>query len=743
VARPECLATSPNWSIFMATLVLSVIGSSFGGPIGAAIGAAIGQQIDSRLFAPKARKGPRLNDLAIQSSTYGSPIPRLFGRTRVAGTVIWATDIVEDRRKVSAGKGRPKQTTYTYSANFAVALSARQINRIGRIWADGKLLRGEGGDFKTPTMFRTYTGTEDQPIDPFIASAEGAGQAPAYRGLVYVVFEDFQLADYGNRIPSLSFEVIADNAPISIGAILHDLDPAIVVDAPTLVEGIAITGDSLRGIAASLIEAVTLYARDDGLSLHLSETIPAGPMLQSNDFGSTTNGGPAAKLERDRKPLNSLPGRRTLAYYDVERDYQTGSQSVLRPDLGSREIRSEFAATLSSNAARALIERKAAEAVAARDEISLSLPWRYLGIAPATKLALPELPGLWLVRNVQLEGMIVRLSLSRLPGTTPQPASLTDPGRGTFEIDIAQGPTVLELIDLPWLASGTATAPAVYAVASGSQPGWRRAGLLQSNDGGITYDDIGATAAPATIGTAVTVLSPNHGRGFDLSNSVEIEFPHVRIDLPMTTRDGLVAGRNLALLGNELIQFERAVPITTTRFQLSGLLRGRRGTEAAIGSHSVGDRFILIENETLLPLSIPTNTTTIKVQALGLGDVLAAERQLSLSRNALMPVRPVKLNATLLASGDTEIRWTRRSRDGWTWMDDVDAPLGEEFERYRVSFVPNAGAPRTQEVANPFIMFTAAARAADIAAGAASIGINVQQLGSFGLSPTATLTLAL
>jgi hypothetical protein len=44
--------------------------------------------------------------------------------------------------------------------------------------------------------------------DPLIVAKEGADEAPAYRGLAYLVFENFPLADYGNRIPQLSFEIV-------------------------------------------------------------------------------------------------------------------------------------------------------------------------------------------------------------------------------------------------------------------------------------------------------------------------------------------------------------------------------------------------------------------------------------------------------------------------------------------------------------------------------------------------------
>ena len=129
----------------MATLVLTTVGGAIGGPIGAALGAVLGQAVDGRLFPQPGRRGPRLTDLAVQTSSYGTQVPRVFGSMRVAGSVIWATDLIETRARHRGGKGQPATTTYSYAASFAVALSARPVRRVGRIWADGKLLRGGGG----------------------------------------------------------------------------------------------------------------------------------------------------------------------------------------------------------------------------------------------------------------------------------------------------------------------------------------------------------------------------------------------------------------------------------------------------------------------------------------------------------------------------------------------------------------------------------------------------------------------
>src|SRR3546814_3421662 len=56
----------------------------------------------------------------------------------------------------------------------------------------------------------------------------------------------------------------------------------------------------------------------------------------------------------------------------------------------------------------------------------------------------------------------------------------------------------------------------------------------------------------------------------------------------------LDGGANLALVGDEVHQFGSAEQIDATRWRLSRLWRGRRGTEAAIGTQAAGDRFVLL-----------------------------------------------------------------------------------------------------------------------------------------------------
>lgn len=52
-----------------------------------------------------------------------------------------------------------------------------------------------------------YPGDESQNPDPLMEAYEGSGTVPAFRGLCYVVWETFPLANFGNRVPNLRAEI--------------------------------------------------------------------------------------------------------------------------------------------------------------------------------------------------------------------------------------------------------------------------------------------------------------------------------------------------------------------------------------------------------------------------------------------------------------------------------------------------------------------------------------------------------
>ena len=199
----------------MATILLSAVGAhlgaGFGGTIlglsgaviGRAVGATLGRVIDQRLLGAgsKAVETGRVDRMRIQTAGEGNPVPRLWGQMRVPGHCIWAGPLVEVRKKQGGGKGSaPSVTNISYRLSFALALCEGPILGVGRVWADGEEVSPDD------LNMRIYLGGDEQLPDPAIAAQEG-DEAPAYRGIAYVVIEDLGLEKWGNRVPQLSFEV--------------------------------------------------------------------------------------------------------------------------------------------------------------------------------------------------------------------------------------------------------------------------------------------------------------------------------------------------------------------------------------------------------------------------------------------------------------------------------------------------------------------------------------------------------
>lgn len=201
----------------MATLVLAAAGSALGGAMGGsmvglttlalgkAAGATLGTVIDQRLLGLGAEpvESGKVDRFRIMGSSEGAVLPRIFGRMRVAGQIVWSSRFLESTSTQNVGgKGGGQQVReFSYSVSLAIALCEGEVTRIGRIWADGLAIEQAG------LALRLHTGSEEQLPDPLIAALEGAETVPAYRGTAYVVFENLDLTPYGNRIPQFNFEV--------------------------------------------------------------------------------------------------------------------------------------------------------------------------------------------------------------------------------------------------------------------------------------------------------------------------------------------------------------------------------------------------------------------------------------------------------------------------------------------------------------------------------------------------------
>ena len=227
----------------------AIIGGLLGGPTGALYGAQIGITAGGIIDPPKGpnQTGPRLDDLSMQGASYGSAIPRVYGTVAMAGTVVWLenNELKEVSKKTTqGGKGGPSTTTTTYSyyATFALAICQGPITGVRRIWAGANLIYDAGSNDietviasnSTAEGFRLHLGAADQQPDERMQATLGV-DCPAHRGIAYIVFDDFALADYNNNLAATQFKVEVISSGSTARNAISAGDVTITSDAPAVV----------------------------------------------------------------------------------------------------------------------------------------------------------------------------------------------------------------------------------------------------------------------------------------------------------------------------------------------------------------------------------------------------------------------------------------------------------------------------------------------------------------------------
>jgi hypothetical protein len=194
-------------------------------------------------------------------------------------------------------------------------------------------------------------------------------------------------------------------------------------------------------------------------------------------------------------------------------------------------------------------------------------------------------------------------------------------------------------------------------------------------------------------------------------------------------------GANVALLGQEIIQFRDVTDLGDNRYQLSRLLRGRLGTELFMNSHSVGDTFVILDSDSVRRATQAITDLNVqryfKVVGFGLPSFGAPITPFINTGVSQKPWQPVFIRGTRDGSNNLTITWTPRSRINNEWLDLIDTPISEMSERYEVDIINSAGAPTASspiEVTSPQASYSAALQTSELGGVQSAISVVVYQL---------------
>jgi hypothetical protein len=630
---------------------------------------------------------------------------------------------------------------YSYRVSLAVALSSRPIAHIGRIWADGNLIRGAQGDFKIDAQMRVHDGHGNQQPDPLLASAEAQGQCPAHRGIAYVVFEDLPLTEFGNRIPSFTFEIFERDGPLALSDLLPQVSKGDIATQSALeIGGFAAAGASVREALVPLLETCPLELVVCDSHLVVRDVGVPPDLVHSINIAVEENGRAFEKPQNIMPAAAKIPAHVSLRYYDTERDYQAGIQQSGSNAGGRGDMRLELPAVLSAAAAKAIVEAKDSDVRYARHFWSGAAAASGRSYQPGDHFRTSD-DRKWQISEVEVGLGMTHIMARAVPKPIPTSALASAAGRHVPSVDQPIGQTRILAIDMPLVAGGDPHKPALALFAAGTETGWRRAAISLSTDD--QWTDIGTTALPAVIGSTQNAISTHHPFLLDEASVLDIKLLNAAMNLPTRDTSPLAVDAPIFWIDGEFVRVGRIVALGDKSYRLSRFSRDVAASEMRAPAHAAGAQIVRMDAPSTRIISENAyqlgQRVTLDVQ--GLGDTEPVTTSVVAEGRAITPLPPVHGRVEKDGSGNFDLSWKRRSRLDLGWVDGVDQAQAEDQESYRVGLYMDDRILREWTVTENHLRISESEMAALGALQNSFVTVKVQQIGRFAMSGPLTFDL--
>lgn len=390
---------------------------------------------------------------------------------------------------------------------------------------------------------------------------------------------------------------------------------------------------------------------------------------------------------------SEIPAQISLSYLNADADYNVATEHSDRLATESTSPATvQLPMAFTASEAKGIVDAMLADAFFGRIGGEFALPLAYSRHTPTDVLVLTDADGTtYRARVVRREqaGPVVKGEWVLDDTTALVSAGITSDDY-TPSLSVAlPGPTALTLLDIPILRDAD-DAPGIYAAAKPIGTVWPGAALMTSVAGG-DYTEAGTFTARAVVGTTTVALTNyTGGNVFDEAGSVTVDVGAG--ELASATREAVLnTDANALLVGGEVIQFRTAALQSAGVYKLTGLLRGRRGTEWAMTGHAIGETVVLLRTAGMLRVSYDAARIgqSADYKAVTFGKTLssATARSITDTGIALKPFAPVNLRAGTGSAGEYQITWDRRSRLSYRWPSTSSLPLGENDEEYSVELL--------------------------------------------------------
>ena len=787
-ALPSIIATSPT-----VAGVGVVYSSPYGPPKN---GWGFQCQLGSLLFLNATSGGSPLQAFDMNSRTFSSvTIPG--GLLNGAGLVAAFTDGTDlylgDSNQV-VYQYTVTGTTLTFVRSFHVQNGAAAKNAYW--WANGYLYSTDVSraylyKLNSDGSVRTSIGPTPQPFDSVLVTPQG---------LIFITYNGG--GNYSN--PTFATADFGDTAVVPVAYPLPAVIEAICqragftsYDITLVPTSIAINLTRHAGTAARDVLKVLcqVYQMDMVDSAGTLRFVPKGQnivaQLQMSDIGFAADSKslPPAPYVMTRAPEVDLPRSLTLKYTSALANYNTYAQNFqisAAADYG-KDVTVSLPLTLDDatalNAAMLLavsphIEKTAYTWTTNFNWLQLEpgdvvqAPWGVTRITQVTlrdtqKQPLIEFQGVIdasYVLNTG-NGQAQAVATPTLAATLSPQAALSSASGGIVaatsgpasnqsgvqsRAPLNPGVAYAQYLEPPPLSSKDTTARFLVApFSTGTQ--FVGAAIYESTDGGTTYDQIAQQADSAVSGFAANAIPATQPWTWDTTTVLNVYLNAPYMQLSGATDTQVIQGANVAMLGSELIQFANANLMTdaagNSYYQLSRLLRGRRGTEWAMSTHLGGEAFVLLvaNDETTVDYSLSAVNNAYQYKIATVGQDISTVGATSFAPTGIWykPWAVAQLTAVPNSSAAWVVTFEPRARLNGVWGSGVAPALDPDTTTYSIDIFDQYGSLR-RTVSGPLtspttFVYTLAMQQAD-GTSAGAITFNVYQVGTLGRGYVASIT---
>lgn len=421
-------------------------------------------------------------------------------------------------------------------------------------------------------------------------------------------------------------------------------------------------------VSISNVGGVLQFRRKGGLSV-----------ADISDVDTVDDGGPTQ--EAKRRDRIEIPKQLIFEYYDFDGGLNPDTQISTRA-LDSRAV-SEVkrktsviltaleAARLTQVAHKVLIEEQ-------RGEWTFSLPDSYLALTVGDIVTF-EGHRLRITETEVDEGFQSYKAVHDRRSAYTSTAVPKPPGNPGTPPSLVIGATVLHFIDSHIIRDADDRL-GYYVAITGVGDAWQGAFVELSTDGGDTYPDSIEVGTDAISGYLEEPL-PTHSRYYpDTVNTLEVDLLRDDMELESATLAQMMNRRNLAIVGDELINFGDVEEDSQGHWQLTNLLRGRKGSP--IEAHPAETRFVLMERQQLwfLDADLVDLGEELTFRVTSLGSQNSDTQTVTFTGRSQTERRPHYLTAER-DGGNVAISWQGVGRLGGG----VHVAMGAFFEHYRVT----------------------------------------------------------